>query len=81
MRHRDKQVRYDLVGWVLFLLCALLFLFAAIDDRDPILTLASLLFLGGCVVFLIPVLFPAASGKGAPRQSGKAPGLEKDKTP
>jgi len=61
MNDKDKDAGFHLAGWALFLLCAIVFLYAAVRDGDVILILASLLFLGGCIAFLIPLLFPAAS--------------------
>jgi hypothetical protein len=56
MNHQDKGAPFHLAGWVLFLLCAFLFLYVAVRDRDVILALASLVFLAGCIAFLIPLL-------------------------
>ena len=63
MNNQDKDAPYHLAGWVLFLICAFLFLYVSIRDSDLILALASLVFLGGCVAFLIPLLFPATAGR------------------
>jgi hypothetical protein len=60
MNHHDRDKTYHLAGWVLFLACALLFFCAALKDGDFILALASLVFLAGCIMFLIPLLFPGA---------------------
>lgn len=59
----DKHTRYHLAGWILFVICALLFLYVAVRDSNLVMTLASLVFLAGCVAFLIPLLFPATSYK------------------
>jgi hypothetical protein len=56
MNHQDKDVLFHLVGWILFLACAFLFLYVAMRDGDLVLALASLLFLAGCVAFLVPLL-------------------------
>ena len=56
MNHQDKDAPFHLVGWILFLACAFLFLYVAVRDGDLVLTLASLLFLAGCAVFLVPLL-------------------------
>jgi hypothetical protein len=56
MNHQEKDALFHLAGWVLFLICAFLFLYVAIRDRDLILALASLVFLAGCIAFLIPLL-------------------------
>jgi hypothetical protein len=56
MKHKDKDAPFHLAGWTLFLVCAFLFFYVAVRDRDLILALASLLFLAGCIAFLIPLL-------------------------
>jgi hypothetical protein len=53
--------RSDVWGWVLFVVCALVFVWASIRDRDPLMTLGSLLFLVACFFFLAPG-FPARPG-------------------
>jgi hypothetical protein len=47
---RDRR---ELWGWLLFLLCSLLFLAAAVRDRDLLIGVASLVFLVACVLFLL----------------------------
>ena len=68
MPGRKRETRYHFAGWILFLLCAALFLFSALRDGDGVLALASLVFFLGCVLFLIPLVFPHAKtgrvGKG-----------------
>lgn len=46
--------RLDLWGWILFLLCAVLFTAAGLRDRDALITIGSVLFLVACVFFLVP---------------------------
>jgi hypothetical protein len=46
--------RSDVWGWGLFVVCALVFVGDAIRDRDPLMTLGSLLFLVACFCFLAP---------------------------
>lgn len=58
MPARKRENRYHFAGWVLFLLCAALFLLSAVRDGNVIIAFASLVFLFGCVLFLIPLLFP-----------------------
>ncbi len=48
--------RFDLWGWLLFLVCALLFIAAGLRDGDVLITVASLVFLVACVLFLVPHL-------------------------
>ena len=45
--------RQELWGWLLLLLCSLLFLAAAIRDGDLLIAVASLVFLFACVLFLL----------------------------
>jgi hypothetical protein len=46
----------ELVGWLLFLLCAVVFVVAGIRDGDVLITIGSVLFLAACVLFLVPYL-------------------------
>ncbi len=48
--------RLDFWGWILFLVCALLFGAAGWRDGDVLITLGSALFLVACVLFLVPYL-------------------------
>jgi hypothetical protein len=66
MGHQNKDTAFHITGWMLFLACAFLFLYVAVRDGDIMLILASLVFFAGCVVFLIPLLFPAATPKNIP---------------
>ncbi len=68
MNHEDKDAPFHLVGWILFLACAFLFLYVAIRDGDFVLALASLVFLAGCIAFLIPLLF---RGPGSEKMTGR----------
>ena len=66
MNHQVKDALFHLVGWVLFLVCAFLFLYVAIRDGDLVLALASLVFLAGCIAFLIPLLKKDRKDKSTP---------------
>ena len=48
--------RFDLWGWFLFLVCALLFGAAGLRDGDVLITVGSAVFLVACVLFLVPRL-------------------------
>lgn len=54
-----------MAGWILFVLCAFLFLYSAVRDGDGILALASLVFLLGCILFLVPLVIPHKEATGA----------------
>lgn len=47
---------WHFAGWILFLVCAVLFLIASARDGDMLTIAASVVFLVACVVFLIPML-------------------------
>lgn len=53
---RIREVRYQLWGWILFIVCALFFIAASIINHDLFALSGSILFLIACVVFLIPVV-------------------------
>ena len=52
---RCREVRYQLWGWILFIICALFFIAAGIINRDLSTIAGSIIFLIACVVFLIPL--------------------------
>lgn len=54
--HGAALQRLDLWGWILFLVCALLFGAAGLRDGDVLITVGSVLFLVACVLFLVPHL-------------------------
>lgn len=54
-RHRREQW-FQFWGWMLFLLCALLFLWSGITAGDRILIAGSAVFLLACLVFLWPLV-------------------------
>lgn len=45
--------RYELWGWVLFLLCAVIFIAVGVRDRDPLMVVGSVAFLVACVLVLL----------------------------
>ncbi|MEB3211925.1 MAG: hypothetical protein VKL39_11250, partial [Leptolyngbyaceae bacterium] len=49
---------YQIFGWILFIICAILYAIASFKSRDAIAFLASIVFLVACIVFLIPLLRP-----------------------
>lgn len=61
---REKEARYHLYGWSLFIACALLFIAASVIDREPLTLAGSIIFLLACLFFLIPLLNSFKKGKG-----------------
>jgi len=76
MSHQDKDAGFHLAGWILFLVCAFLFLYVAIRDSDVVLALASLVFLAGCVAFLIPLLFRGSGSEKVTEHDQDKPSVE-----
>ena len=55
--HQQKrEQKYNLWGWLLFIISALGFLASSLKNRDPLALVASLFFLVACIVFLIPLV-------------------------
>ena len=59
----DKQVtrkvpetKYQIAGWILFIICAILFIGSSIMNQDLLTFIGSVIFLIACVVFLIPII-------------------------
>lgn len=44
----ERKTRYQLYGWILFIVCAILFIAASIIDREPLVFVGSILFLLAC---------------------------------
>jgi hypothetical protein len=51
-----REVKFQLWGWVLFILCAGFFTASSIKNGDIFSLVASFIFLIACVVFIIPLL-------------------------
>jgi hypothetical protein len=53
---KNKELKTQLWGWVLFLICGVLFIISGVRARDVVTIAASVIFLLGCVVFVIPLI-------------------------
>jgi len=63
---RLKQERdYDFLGWLLFVICAFLFIVSSFKSGDIVMLVGSIIFLAACVIFIIPLL----KGRGSDRKS------------
>ena len=51
-----RDIKFHLAGWVLFLLCAILFIISALQSGDILLLLGSLVFFLACILFIIPLV-------------------------
>lgn len=68
---RESDAVFHIAGWILFILCAVLFFFSALRDGDGVLVLASLIFLAACILFLVPLLRPDREGRRDIREAGR----------
>ena len=53
---KEQESRYQLAGWILFIVCAIFFIASGIVNRDPLTLIGSVIFLAACLVFLYPWL-------------------------
>ena len=51
-----QEKKFHLWGWILFLVCAGFFIASSIKGGDVLGLTGGIVFLAGCVVFLIPFL-------------------------
>lgn len=54
--HKEQENMLHLVGWILFVLCALFFIASSLKNQDTLTLIGSLLFLLSCIVFIIPLV-------------------------
>ncbi|MCB9454473.1 MAG: cytochrome oxidase subunit III [Anaerolineaceae bacterium] len=55
-RNSSENTRLQLWGWVLFVLCAGLYLAANIEAKSTLGIIGSIVFLVACFVFMIPLM-------------------------
>lgn len=66
MSRRDTVLH--LIGWLLFLVCAVLFLVSGVRAADTLLVIGSILFLIACVLFIVPLVFRYGAGTRNPEE-------------
>ena len=54
--HEGQDLKYQLVGWILFIVCAIFFIASSLKNGDTLTFIGSVLFLIACIVFLIPLI-------------------------
>ncbi|MCF8067392.1 MAG: hypothetical protein K9L30_02280 [Desulfobacterales bacterium] len=52
----EKELKYHLAGWILFILCALFFLASSLKNHDTMALIGSIIFFVACIIFLIPLV-------------------------
>jgi len=55
-KHRENEDMLHLVGWILFVLCAIFFIAASLKNQDTLTLFGSILFLISCLVFILPLV-------------------------
>ncbi|MBN1636997.1 MAG: hypothetical protein JW920_10805 [Deltaproteobacteria bacterium] len=50
-----QEVKYQLSGWILFIICAIFFTASGLKNQDIFALLDSIVFLIACIVFIIPL--------------------------
>jgi len=58
--NRDREGRFQLYGWLLFVICSLFFIADSVAAGSPLGMAGSILFFLGCIVFLIPLVWKRA---------------------
>ena len=53
---RNGDVKYHLWGWMLFLLCAVLFAASGIKNGDMLTLAGSIVFFLACLFFIFPLM-------------------------
>lgn len=56
MQDEKRDLNYQLWGWILFILCAFIFIASSVRMGDMLMLIGSLFFLVACILFLIPLL-------------------------
>ena len=56
MPDEKKELKFQLWGWILFIVCALIFIASSIRMNDGLMLAGSLCFLVACFLFLLPLL-------------------------
>ena len=53
---QSRERRFNLWGWLLFVVCAGCFIASSVRSGDTLMLAASVIFLLGCVVFIVPLV-------------------------
>jgi predicted membrane channel-forming protein YqfA (hemolysin III family) len=54
--HEVKDLKIQLFGWILFVVCAIFFIASSLKNGDILTFIGSIVFLIACMVFLMPLL-------------------------
>ena len=53
--HEGQDLKYQLLGWILFIVCAIFFIASSLKNGDTLTLIGSVIFLIACMVFLMPL--------------------------
>ena len=56
-RKLERERRFQLFGWMIFVVCSILFIVSGVATGSPWGVAGSIVFLMGCVIFLIPFIW------------------------
>ena len=51
-----QEIKYQIVGWILFVICAIFFIASSLKNHDILTFIGSVIFLIACIVFFIPLV-------------------------
>jgi len=51
--HKGKDLKCQLLGWILFIVCAIFFIASSLKNGDTLTLIGSVIFLIACMVFLM----------------------------
>jgi len=54
--HEGKDLKCQLLGWILFIVCAIFFIASSLKNEDTLALIGSVIFLIACIVFLMPLI-------------------------
>lgn len=54
--HNGQDFKYQLAGWILFILCAFFFIASSLKNQDTLTFIGAVIFLIACIVFLIQLV-------------------------
>jgi uncharacterized membrane protein len=54
--HERHEIKYQIIGWILFILCAIFFIVSSLRNQDILTFIGSVIFLIACIVFIIPLI-------------------------
>jgi len=58
----DRETKFHLWGWILFLLCAGFFIASSLLSHNILSLAGSIIFLIACVIFIIPLVIKGNQG-------------------